>query len=961
MAPERADDQTRLDDLERMINGLTIEAASHRLLPETTSGGEVIVRDLLAIASRRAQSDAPTAHHALDVGDRLAVDVGCADALPQSMYVRARLVLNNGGPDEALALIADARAAWLALDRPLDAYRTDLGRMHVLDDLGRHGEAVTVAGDLLEELGRLDRTELEPDAVDQLRWIMAAANENLGVACGFTGQHRRALEAYEVAEAGYLEIGGSDDMARCRANRGVELVAIGRAVEGLEVLQSAASMFDELDDRLSYAQCLGHVADAELLLGLYAAALTRYERARTLLDDLEARTEACRIRLRTIRAYLALNLVDEAEVLATQTELALQELSLRHDLAEARWLGGVATLRAGRAEAALGWLESAAEGAIDSDDPPLLVKVLLARSEALEAVEDHAGALEAARQALTVVQEDSWPTEELHVRLRLAQLLHDVESVDSHLRRAERLADDLGLPHLRYPVLLELGRHRRRQGIDAEARRRLREAVDVVEGLRGLIPDEAVRTSYLEGRTAAHVDLMSMLIDAGGAEDAAAAFDLAEASKSRTLADILAGVVQPGDRSVEGPSQSALRRYEADLHAAYSALVGGGPTMAGARRRAVHDRAIELERAIRLAHLQATTDPGRSGVADAESAIVRPAVGEQVIAYHVVGDRIVAFVWVGGELDVVFLDRSVEEVAELVAQWERARRRFEIADHLGSGGAEQLVANATDVLGHLWTAIVAPLAPLLDPEDDDLLIIPHGPLHGVPFHALVGPDGPVAADRTITLAPSYSVAARLRSTEPFERAGRSLVVGVPDESAPAVAAEAAHVAAVLPGAELLLGDEATIANLSAGTGSPLDVLHLACHGLHRARNPMFSALKLADGWLTATDVLGLRLQGTLVVLSACETGRHSGSGSQDESIGLARSFLAAGARAVVVSLWLADDKVTELLMDAFYRELEAGRSPAAALRAAQLLVARDHSHPAAWAPFVIQAAGKGET
>ncbi len=56
-------------------------------------------------------------------------------------------------------------------------------------------------------------------------------------------------------------------------------------------------------------------------------------------------------------------------------------------------------------------------------------------------------------------------------------------------------------------------------------------------------------------------------------------------------------------------------------------------------------------------------------------------------------------------------------------------------------------------------------------------------------------------------------------------------------------------------------------------GARLDVLHLACHGLFRADNPMFSALKLHDGWLTAADVMQLDLKDTLVTLSACESGR----------------------------------------------------------------------------------------
>ncbi len=123
---------------------------------------------------------------------------------------------------------------------------------------------------------------------------------------------------------------------------------------------------------------------------------------------------------------------------------------------------------------------------------------------------------------------------------------------------------------------------------------------------------------------------------------------------------------------------------------------------------------------------------------------------------------------------------------------------------------------------------------------------------------------------------------------------------------------------------------------------------------------MFSALKLGDGWLTAQDVLQLRLDDTLVVLSACETGRLSGQRQQDEAIGLARSFLAAGASAVVVSLWLADDDVTALLMRHFYEALGAGNPVPEALRLAQAAVAASHPHPADWAPFIVHGRAKEE-
>ncbi len=948
-----------LEELERTIAPLSVDGA----LAELRSNGDVDeqrVHDLIELAAGRIQSDAVVAKQALDVGERLAVELQCLDAVPASMYLRARLHVNSGQPDEALDLIATARAKWLELDRPIDAYRTDLGRMHVLDDLGRHGEAVDVSDALLRDLSTIDAAGLNDEDLDQLAWIRAAADENLGVACGFTGQHQRALDAYRRAEEGYEKVGGLHDLARCRANSGVELVAIGRAVEGLEVLQSAAVMFEETDDRLSYAQCLADLADAELLLGLYAAALSRYEEARGLLDEQGAKSDGCRIRLRTVRAYLALNLVDEAAVLAVQTEESLRELGLQHDLAEARWLCAVSLFRAGRPSEALEPLALAAEGASTSDDPPLLIKALMTKSEILSELGDLAGAREATVDAIAVADSGDWPTEELHVQLRMAQLFDESDVVDGHLERAEQLADELHLPHLRYPVLLELGRHRRRQGSDQEARRWLEQAVAVVEGLRGLIPDEAVRTSYLEGRTAAHIDLMSMLLATGTPVDQQAAFDLAEASKARTLDDILAGVVQP-DPNVDTSSSAVLQRYEADLNAAYSTLSTGGTGLDRERRRAIHDRAIELEQAIRLAHLQAKTKRAElDGDKAADRNVARPGRSEQVLEYHVLGDRIVAFVWVCGELHATYLEESTSQIAKRVALWDRRRQRFHLADHAGAATGDQLVHNAERSLRELWVAVVGPVAPLLDPDDENLLVIPHGPLLALPFHALIGPDGPVGEATTLTIAPSYAVAERLTELPADRSHGRSLVLGVPDEAAPAVEAEARFVAETLPGAELLLGPAATTDALFDRAQQPLDVLHLACHGLHRARNPMFSALKLGDRWLTARDVLGLRLTGTLVVLSACETGRHSGPDSQSEAIGLARSFLAAGASGVVVSLWLAGDDVTAGLMQHFYRELADGRSPAHSLRTAQTIVSKSHPHPSDWAPFVFHG-GRGES
>jgi CHAT domain-containing protein len=114
-------------------------------------------------------------------------------------------------------------------------------------------------------------------------------------------------------------------------------------------------------------------------------------------------------------------------------------------------------------------------------------------------------------------------------------------------------------------------------------------------------------------------------------------------------------------------------------------------------------------------------------------------------------------------------------------------------------------------------------------------------------------------------------------------------------------------------------------------------------------------VRLADGWLTAERAAALPLEGALVVLSACDTGR-SVVAAGDEVLGLQRGFFAAGASSVVMSLWPARDDATVGLMARFHSARQAGRRPAAALREAQLAVRAHHPHPWWWAAFVISGA-----
>jgi CHAT domain-containing protein len=123
---------------------------------------------------------------------------------------------------------------------------------------------------------------------------------------------------------------------------------------------------------------------------------------------------------------------------------------------------------------------------------------------------------------------------------------------------------------------------------------------------------------------------------------------------------------------------------------------------------------------------------------------------------------------------------------------------------------------------------------------------------------------------------------------------------------------------------------------------------------------MYSHLMLApskedDGLLTVGEIFGLRMNASLVVLSACVTGLGS-LNNGDEIIGLSRAFLYAGSKDVIVSLWNVADEATVFLMTQFYKNM-AGSNPVQSLRHAQIATRQKYNNPVHWAPFQLIGTG----
>ena len=301
---------------------------------------------------------------------------------------------------------------------------------------------------------------------------------------------------------------------------------------------------------------------------------------------------------------------------------------------------------------------------------------------------------------------------------------------------------------------------------------------------------------------------------------------------------------------------------------------------------------------------------------------------------------------------------------------------------LGLTASANASADRTRRSQQLYKLLIEPIAAVL-PRDPNARVtfIPQRSLFLIPFAALQDNSGKYLIEHhTILTAPSIQVLA-LTHQQRERSEGRgvrsegkpypALVVGNP--TMPFLSTqrgEPAEQLGSLPGAELEAKAIAPLLGTQAVTGDRAtkvaivqqmpqqQIIHLATHGLLDDFKGLGipGAIALApsgkdNGLLTADEILALKLNAELVVLSACDTGRGRLTG--DGVIGLSRSFIAAGVPSLIVSLWSVPDASTAFLMKAFYQNLKRSPDKAQALRQAMLTTLKQYPRPREWAAFTL--------
>ena len=273
----------------------------------------------------------------------------------------------------------------------------------------------------------------------------------------------------------------------------------------------------------------------------------------------------------------------------------------------------------------------------------------------------------------------------------------------------------------------------------------------------------------------------------------------------------------------------------------------------------------------------------------------------------------------------------------------------------------------------LWYKnFIAPVADQLQ-GSTEMVIVPDRSLYRVPFGALIDENGKYLSDTfRIRYVPSLTVLKLIQdSPRKYHSQAGALVVGDPDVGTvmfqgvskqfprlPFAKMEAEMIAVLLhvqPLTEKQATKETVLKKMKSAS-----LIHIAAHGnadrgnialapdRHITRTPQEE-----DFLLTMADVSKVQVRAKLVVLSCCHSGR--GHIKAEGIVGIARAFLASGARSVLVSLWAVEDDATMQFMKCFYESLVCGKSASKSLHETMKLMRENpkYSEVRQWAPFIL--------
>jgi CHAT domain-containing protein len=842
----------------------------------------------------------------------------------------------------------------------------------VLQDAGRN---LRNAGDFSSALRAFRQAQRVAERLGDPALLAEARSE--------VGYHLLDCSEFVAAEADlrlglalFESLGDVAGQARVLTHIGRSFKERGRFDEALRLYEQALELGDAITDDFVKARALFSIGNVHKDRGDYASALQMYERSLALVPPSRRNPSATLFNIGVIHDFqgdldLALDFYRQA---LGHDRAAGQLVEQAYDL----YGVGSALVRKGEWEEgrraiaeAIEVLERAGAQAQRVDVENELARMLLGVGRAADAAAHATRALSLAE----AIGNDYGALDALVRSAEVALALDDPATARRLAERAVTIAERVGSllgSQEAYAVqgdtLVALGQ---RSG----ARRAYGAAIDASLRQREYLAGGATEQQhFFEQRLKPFHGLLGVLVEEGRLEEAV---DVAEKARARVLTEMVRSGHVPftsrmtdAERVEEQALEDALATLNARASGAAGAALRDDISKARLRLDAFRSRVYAAHPEMRLGR--------QAGVIPFERVKALAADADALIAAYVVTERVTYLFTLAAD------PRTAQKTTLRVHRIDIGQRELEsrvTGFRLALASRDVSALDEARTLGEL----------LLSPAHAELagrkrlVILPDGKLWELPFQALRLRDGRYLLDQAaIVYAPSLTALDALRERPRGSAAGRAELLALGNATPPRSVSAALP---PLPQAErqaralgaLFAPEQRTILVGAAASESAAKrelgrhrLIHIAAHGFVDNVSPMYSGLALAssageeeDGRLEAREVINLRLEADLTVLSACETGRGRVA-SGEGMIGLSWAFLIAGSANVLVSQWRVDADSTEQLMLDFYRRGASagmrGSVPldlAEALRAATLALRRKpaYRHPFYWAAFRLVGSG----
>jgi CHAT domain-containing protein/Flp pilus assembly protein TadD len=727
---------------------------------------------------------------------------------------------------------------------------------------------------------------------------------NLGRAYYLQGKYAKAIEYLQQQLAITREIQDLQTEAKTLAYLGLASLYLSDYAKGIDYLQQQLANARSLNDRKAQGAALGNLGIAYDSLGEYTKAIEYHQQLLAIAREIKDRQSEGKALGNLGLAYHSLD--DYAKAIEYQKQWLAIAQETKDRQSEGNALGNL-----GLAYLALG---------------------------------DYTKAMEYQKQWLAIAQEIKDRQSEGNALGSLGvvyTVLGDYPKANEYLKQSLAIAREIDNLDGEGKALNNLGASLLKSGNLAEAEKILRTGIEARESLRKKLGNnDAYKVSIFEDQAKTYLLLQKVLIAQNKTDEA---LETAERGRARAFVELL-------------QERLSTKGSEEDIQPQQPTTE---PTIQLLQKIAKQQNATLVQYSIIYDEFQAQ---GKLQTKESELYIwvIKP-TGE--ITFRKAD---ITALW---QQQNTSLEKLVTTTRYSIGVDDRSIFKAEVVNAVDE-------ANQTKNLQQLHQLLIAPIADLLPTDPNQRVIfVPQRELFLVPFAALQDAQGKYLLEKhTILTAPSIQVLESTRALQEKVKqaaAKDALVLGNPSmPSVPPEYGDKPQQLAPLPGAEreaeaiapllntkALIGNEATKDAVLARLPQAR-IVHLATHGLFDDFQGLQSAVALAptssdNGLLTAEEILNLKLNADLVVLSACNTGRGRISG--DGVIGLSRSLFIAGTPSVIVSLWAVPDAPTAELMSEFYTNLYQKRlDKAQALRQAMLKMMEKHrDNPRAWAAFTL--------